>query len=575
MLWPRWLARLEEAAKTVIPLSQKALVDKFRPIAEGRHVRALTASDAKRVAVFAIHGISPIQRYAFQDQVALALQSYLNASEPADSTVNWKSIVHWPNVAADGGDSGVAVRPSALRLYQSNDDPNQPQHRVYDVYEGYWSPLSKGKANVASAAKWLLNATFLGNSSTANVPCSLGKLAFDLFYVATLLVAASFVCAFAFWCGYEAWQALVASLAVKLDVNFVDLVQNPFQTLFKFPRLVYVECLLYLTIGYIAAQIVTALNAARKRQGRRRTLSRDVTKSGHFESATIEAHKFHLTTFAVLLAVLGASVWLAWFLGGRSDFTTDWIYVAGIVGFAVFLQAARSIADFAVENVLGDVEVYTTHDANSSYYKVRGEIIATVTSALKGVLNAVAEPGVPEEQPASRQEPYYGAVHILGHSLGSTIGMDALILLRQLIEEGSPADRQWKRIRSFTTFGTALEKTRFFFDVRQPSLNAAQDQWGNDVYGGFFTKELTALNGSTNAEGIYWSNHWYFRDVVSNAIVSYKSDCNVGSFQFKSASRAICENYQIPHRRFLFAWVHSDYLADPSFWQHVGPVVTG
>src|SRR5262249_29108268 len=198
-----------------------------------------------------------------------------------------------------------------------------------------------------------------------------------------------------------------------------------------------------------------------------------------------------------------------------------------------------------------------------TYYAIRGAIIATVAIALRGVLNAVSAQKAPEGGAASEQEPYYDAVHVLGHSLGSTIAMDVLILLRQLIEENSLADRQWERIRSFTTFGTALEKTRFFFDVRHPSLNAAQDQWQDDVYGRFFTKELTALNGSTNAEGIYWSNHWYFRDVVSNAIVSYRSDCPVGSFQFVNAPRPICENFQIPHQGFLFAWVHSDYLGDP------------
>lgn len=559
----------------MIPLSQTDLVNKFKPIAEGAaNVRALDAPDAKRVAVFAIHGISPIQRYAFQDQVALALQSYLNASEPPNSAITWKSIVHWPTVATDSSDEDVAVRPSALRLYQSDDDPNVPARRVYDVYEGYWSPLSKGKANIASAAKWLLNATFLGNSNTANVPSSPGKLAFDLFYVAALMIAALLICAVAFWFGYEAWLALVGRLAVT-HVQFVDFVQDPFHTLFKFPRLVYVEVFIYLAIGYVVAQIVTALNAARKREGRRRTISGDASSRGHFQSATIGAHKFHLIMFAVLVAVLALLIGLAWFVSGRSGFTANtWIYVGGIVGFVAFIQAARSIADFAVENVLGDVEVYTTHDENSAYYVVRGAIIAAVTIALKGVLNAVSTPQAPAGKTDPEQEPYYDAVHVLGHSLGSTIAMDVLILLRQLIEENSLADRQWKRIRSFTTFGSALEKTRFFFDVRQPNLNAAQDQWQGDVYGRFFTKELTALDAPTNADGIYWSNLWYFRDVVSNAIVSYQSDCNVGSFQFVSARRAICQDYQLPHKRFLFAWVHSDYLGDPLFWERVGPVLT-
>ena len=42
-------------------------------------------------------------------------------------------------------------------------------------------------------------------------------------------------------------------------------------------------------------------------------------------------------------------------------------------------------------------------------------------------------------------------------------------------------------MRSLTTFGTALEKTRFLLDVRNPTVSAAQQQWQNDSYGRFFT----------------------------------------------------------------------------------------
>jgi hypothetical protein len=111
--------------------------------------------------------------------------------------------------------------------------------------------------------------------------------------------------------------------------------------------------------------------------------------------------------------------------------------------------------------------------------------------------------------------------------------------------------------------------------VRQPSLNASQDQWEGDVYGRFFTDRFPALDGDLNDRGIYWSNHWYFRDIVSNEIVSYQSDSAVGNFSWMGhAPRKICKNFQIPHDRWPFAWVHSDYLADARFWKAAGPVLT-
>ncbi len=139
-----------------------------------------------RTAIFAVHGISPIQRYAFQDQVALALQSYLCAQERlSGSALTWEAVIHWPHVGT--GDDSAAVRPSALRIYRSDEkDPENPTGSIYDVYEGYWSPLSKGKTSVYSALRWLVNALFLGSSSTANIPSKKDNLKSDLGYVPML-----------------------------------------------------------------------------------------------------------------------------------------------------------------------------------------------------------------------------------------------------------------------------------------------------------------------------------------------------------------------------------------------------
>jgi len=118
-------------------------------------------------------------------------------------------------------------------------------------------------------------------------------------------------------------------------------------------------------------------------------------------------------------------IWLALYVAGRAALNGDpqvtRFYIASLAISIAFLQLARSIADFAVENVLGDIQIYTTHDCNSAFYAIRQQIISSVASALNGVLSAVVD------EKAEVLEPYYDAVHIFGHSLGSTVGMDVLI----------------------------------------------------------------------------------------------------------------------------------------------------
>ena len=196
-----------------------------------------------------------------------------------------------------------------------------------------------------------------------------------------------------------------------------------------------------------------------------------------------------------------------------------------------------------------------------------------MSDALLSVLDAVDPANAANN---TNPAPYYDRVHVFGHSLGSTIAMDVLISLRQLVEQSLLPLQNWARIRSLTTFGTSLEKTRFFFDVRKPTINATQDQFENDVYGRFFSDNPAVLANVNNSLGIYWSNLWYFRDIVANEIVSYASDVAPGSsFRWGSGAppQPICANTQLPHNRPRFAWVHSDYLSDPLFWDKVAPVL--
>ncbi len=545
------------------------------------------APGRKRHAIFPVHGISPHQRYAFQDQVAAQLQSFLNKR---DGPSSWSAVVHWPHVAAKDGET---VRPSALRIYRTDRPPDHPDAITYDVYEGYWSPLSKGRTNFASALRWLFNSTFLATSSTANIPCTWEKLRSDLTYVVCLLGIVLGALLTAIVAGLYAWAVFIRGFVPLPSgpVTYWALLENPTAAL-RLPLLAYVELGIDAVAAYVLAQLAVMHSVGFRRVKRTKERMKELSadpKDGesYFTRTTIDAHAFHrdasvllwIVFVALLLAAAGSAAVAQESVHELAGQPGGWhgvawhLFAGAVVGASVLIfQGARSMANWAVENVLGDVQIYTTHDQNSGNYSIREQIVQTVSDALLGVLRttdttASAQPG-----------PYYDAIHIFGHSLGSTVAMDTLIRLRQLLQEGTLPNDPWKRIRSFTTFGSALEKTRFLFDVRHPTINAAQDQWENDVYGRFFTNDPAVLQHADNSLGIYWSNLWYFRDIVANEIVSYRSDVSPGpSFDWTKATapRQICENHPLPNPRWRFAWVHSDYLQDPGFWEKVRPIVAG
>ena len=447
------------------------------------------------------------------------------------------------------------LKPSALRLYRDDEkDPEHPIGRVYDVYEGYWSPYSKGKTNIASLLTWLLRCTFLATSSTARVPASWRKLSWDVGYLFDRDLG-----------GARRSSSSRSSRARSRGRHFVQLfvpesTSTPSFLDFAFSPLSQIEAA---AVDRLAAARVRCRDSPTWRcssfvvaktriatRARTAELRRDGRKGGRFETQTIEAESFHnvvtilLVVFVALLVVADVLMLQNYHPGHVARIMWHGMWLVLAVGL---FQAARGIADFVVDDVLGDVQVYCTHDCNSSFYAVRSQIIDAVTKAVLGALTAV----VPKIADGSDDAPLYEKIHVAGHSLGTTVGLDVLIRLRQLVEEGSVDEADWLRIRSFTTFGTALEKTRFLLDVRNPTVSAAQMQWQNDSYGRFFTDHRSTLARPDNARGIFWSNHWYFHDIVANEIVSYKSDVEPGE-SFASWAAAphehdICENNAIAH----------------------------
>jgi hypothetical protein len=552
-------------------------VDAAAPLAAAAPVESAPVS-RRPIAIVGVHGISPIQQYGFQDQLATGLLGYLNAVEQtAKSGRTWLSATYWPRVSKKPTDP--VLKPSALRLYRDDEgDPETPSGRVYDVYEGYWSPFSKGKTNIASLLTWLLRCTFLATSSTARVPATWGKLFWDVGYLFAAIFAAALFVVLAFVAGSFAWGHFAQLFTDSSTTpSFLEFAFAPLAQMKILPWTGWLQLAFDVVLAYLVVQLVVVARTRLATRARTAELRRDGRKGGRFDTTTIKAESFHnfvtalLVVFVALLVL--ADLWMLQSYHPDHMLRILWhgMWLVLAVGF---FQAARGIADFVVEDVLGDVQVYCTHDCNSSFFGVRSQIIDAVSKALLGALTAIERTA----SPADGEVPLYEKIHVAGHSLGTTVSLDVLIRLRQLVEEGSVDETDWLRIRSYTTFGTALEKTRFLLDVRNPTISAAQQQWQNDTYGRFFTNHRSALAEPDNTRGIFWSNNWYVHDIVANEIVTYKSDVEPGeSFASWTAAKhehEICENNLIAHPKPFWAFVHSDYIGDPLFWQNAGPVFT-
>jgi len=259
-----------------------------------------------------------------------------------------------------------------------------------------------------------------------------------------------------------------------------------------------------------------------------------------------------------LIALVGGAGCLAlsWWSIGQAEHHRQIHYVLILVLAAVSLALLgyRLAHDFFV-NRIGDIQIYSTSDSNTPYAWYRERIIAIALRSLRRVLNLRHD-----------GKPLYDRVYVFGHSLGSTIAMDALIRLQQAVEAGDVDEADWQRIAAFVTFGTALEKTRFFFGVGDTALAASYDQWRDDVHGRIFTGDPAVLRASRDGNlphTIFWGNYWYLRDVVANEVTTYRSS------DPDPLARPTCYNVRLQERGTPTTrpWVHSDYLGDPNFWR--------
>lgn len=522
-----------------------------------------------KTAVVVIHGIHPTARFEIQDLFGTQLLRRLNQR---DGEGAWNLNLLWPRIAkADAGPSDLHA--TALRICRgtNTDDPDPP---YFDVFEAYWSPIDKNQTTLAKVLSWLSDAIFVPLNAGAKLCASTTKVLFDIVSVVAVLALSLVLLALAAYFGLQGYGIFAGAATCALDKpppncataypSPLDFVLHPTTTLQQFAW----PAALYIVIAFVGAYALTQLVisiyhtvAEWYRRTRVRRCGRD---------AFLEPRSLWRVWFQAFLAVLAAFGiwWWPWYRPFVADpmhhLMLATLTVVGVVG--LFRSAFGMLNEFFV-NTLGDVQIYTTHDENSAFYKFRKEIVELVEGVILQVLRAEAGPLVTMPVPRAdelrfvdppKPPPLYDRVVIAGHSLGSTIGMDALLNVHELYEEGGLDFDQWSRVGAFVTFGSSLEKTKFFFDVKQPTISASPDHWRSDVYGRLFTKTFATLSQSAPATSqIFWANQWYAHDIVANRIESYTAP----------GDRTICENTLLPDRfSLVHPWIHSDYLWDENFW---------
>jgi hypothetical protein len=530
---------------------------------------------AQRVGIVVVHGVTPQQQYSIQDECAAQLCGALNA-DPYWSTAfdhPWVTAVLNPTVP--GVATSLEPHATISRVRLDGDDAERPEHPYFDVVEAYWSPLDKGKTTFTQIVSWLLQTIFVPLNTTARYMSSRPKTAYDVALVTLGILGVVLALAGALLAAVFSLNRLITIAGhcppTKPDCSGWEVAFDPSQlsSLFSWPTL------LVLALGAVGAVLLAqALKGVLAMYAQRGDIAKQRPAQRRGRVALIAC-----VTVAGALMLAAAALWPV-----NGTVAMGWPALGFIVAALCFM-GGRTLAQSFIVNFFGDVEIYTTRDENVDFYAMREAILSLVTATTVDLCrHGLDAHGKPDPTIAP-----YDRVFLLAHSLGSTIGLDALMRFWNLCEQDAELVPAFKRLRAFVTFGSPLEKTKYFFDVLNPSPSLSLDQWRSDVYGALFTSNVRELDVPTPAKGIFWGNYWYFKDAVANQLDSYRSFISPGTrladahhkrhlleewFQQHYAAsgktmigQSVCRNEQ-GSKGFVFPEIipHGEYLLDPWFW---------
>lgn len=544
-----------------------------------------------RIGIVAVHGVIPQIRHGFQDQVATALCDALNDQKNGKK---WAMTVVLPR----NGTVGANDVPTISRVHVADEPADDPTKEFFDVHEAFWSPIDKGKTTLVKVLTWLLTTVFLPFNDFARYRERPAKVFWDIAFVAvailigiSAIVGAALLLAEALrnvMClvgdgkplpgtppvrcpGFDAWHSYHHLFQPAAWGNAFDTLASTLG--FVLSPITFVKTLHAWVVVGLAAGVIGAYLAW---QAFRATffIASNLVEFGKRDPAQLISRVFWTTGLCLSAALFIYVDWITQ-VGTRAHLGGVGLLLVVAVGLFNF---GRSYLDWFVTNFFGDVQIYTTRDQNSDFFSLREAILEKVTTT---ILDVVA--GSPTGAP-------YDRVYVMAHSLGSTISMDAILRLYDMQAAYSteapsalsPSD--WGRIRGFITFGTALEKTKYFFSAWNATPSQDWEQWNAAVYGSIFTAERNALEAATGQGGVYWLNNWFFSDFVSDQICTYRSFLLPGDRVSENAKamedlrskgpfigRLLAENRERFGPFIPYVQTHTHYLESDWFWHPQSP----
>lgn len=202
--------------------------------------------------------------------------------------------------------------------------------------------------------------------------------------------------------------------------------------------------------------------------------------------------------------------WLATTSRGATRFYGKaWDYLADFnLLFRVFpVTWLLSPAERLIVDYVGDVAIYTSMDIKSKHHAVRAAILAGAVERLRGLIDA------------------YERVIVVGHSLGSAIGYDALNRINLQMNVDESLRSKASRLAGFVTFGSPLDKIAFWFAERVPAEQVLRKQIVEDLHSYRSTRPASTVG--RYLDGAPWVNFHDAKDPISGKLDSYAGVENV------------------------------------------------
>lgn len=184
--------------------------------------------------------------------------------------------------------------------------------------------------------------------------------------------------------------------------------------------------------------------------------------------------------------------------------------------------AYQGVRSFVAE-FLGDIPTYIAFDEKAETFAIRQAVRDKAARVLAHALSA------------------YDRVIVVGHSLGSVIGRDALTSLYQEEQQDAALRGRLGKVRAFISIGSPLVKVRGLLERR-----AAAPQ-GMDG---------AVFRTGGNPGGIPWYNFWLLTDLVGGPLAHGYPIMPGGDIQ-------------IPWGAAGFIWSHSDYWRARLFYENL------